>query len=249
MFFLYYCTMNFRLSALALICTLFFLSDNTFAKTKKERVPPAALFIQLNTEQVRANHLRTKGDTNSLAKLQAASGRAAQVMINDFTDHFKFCPVYYFYDSNLTRLQQGDYSVLMDANRKQINEEKKAKITTISSNYFIGYFGFTGIQINKNPKGVSDDPSDPETLRHDKVYGTSYGHAKSTALNVGFVVTTMDAREIQRFFVGRNRDMNMFVGSFRSRDYNYSSSDFTIDYVRSAKTLNSLFFDYYQTKK
>lgn len=235
--------MNFRLSLIALFCTLIIFPDHIFAK-KAARIPPAALYIQLNTEPVRESYLKKNGDTSSLSKLQVASGNAAQVMINDFTDHFKFCPVYYFYDSNLTRLRQGDYSVLMDANRKPVSSEK---IATIGTNYFMGYFGFTGTA--NYQQATSDNPYDPATIQHDKVYGTSYGSAKTTAMAAGFVVTTSDQREIQRFFVGRNRDMNIFIGAFRDTKYNYSSSDFMIDYVRSARTLNHLFFDYYVPKK
>ncbi|PZF74693.1 hypothetical protein [Taibaiella soli] len=236
--------MNFRLSAMALFCTLFLFSDNIFAKTKSPRVAPAALFIQLNTEMVREGYLKKKGDTSGLFRLQNASGNAAQVMMNDFTDNFKFCPVYYFADSNLNRLKDGDLSVLMDAHHKPVNSEKLA---SVSGNYFIGYFGFTGLAKYQPVK--TDDPNAPASLQYDKVYGTSYGHAKSTATATGFVVTTSDEREIQRFFVGRNRDMNVFIGSLRDARYNYSSSDFSIDYVRSAKSLNHLFFDYYIPKK
>ena len=46
-------------------------------------------------------------DSLTKPELQDALRKANQKMMMDFEDNFKYCPVYYFYDSNIVAIQNG----------------------------------------------------------------------------------------------------------------------------------------------
>lgn len=99
---------------------------NAFAQLtrRKKALPsekaPKALLLELFTGYKRMD--RTQ-DSLTKPELQDALRRANQKMIMDFEDNFKYCPVYYFYDSNIVAIQNGQITdFLMDEKGNKIED-------------------------------------------------------------------------------------------------------------------------------
>ncbi|XZF15161.1 hypothetical protein ACTHGU_03420 [Chitinophagaceae bacterium MMS25-I14] len=218
------------------------MSDAAHARSKKPSIAPKVILIEINTEKNRTTYLQQKGDTQKLAWLREASEGATRAMINDFNDFFNFCPVYYFYDTNLQDVINKNYSVLMDADRKPLGSNIKISDT---DEIKIAYFGYPNTDKHVVPEGVAEDPDSPEARVYDKTYGTGNYPSNSKALEAGLVVTDKDFKETKtdrRFYVGRNRSLN----AFRNHRYSYSSPHFSIQYVRSAEELDRLLTEHYR---
>lgn len=79
---------------------------------------PKAVLVELFTGYKRLD--RTQ-DSLTKPELQDALKKANQKMMMDFEDNFKYCPVYYFYDSNIVALQNGQIlDFLMDDKGRKI---------------------------------------------------------------------------------------------------------------------------------
>lgn len=221
-----------------------------FHKRKQPNVAPSALLIELHTEGARKKYLQKRNDIALLGKLNSVTEKAINVTIADFHDHFKFCPVYYFYDTNEVKIKSRDFDgVLLDADRNVI---QKSPIAADDTSYFTAYFGHPMPDTSTIPQYISSlDTYSPEMQRYDKVYGPSYARSSSFVLATGFVVLDYQFREFSRkqlFFIGRNRDLNAFIGVFRNPKHNYSSGTFEIDYVRTARKLNMMLYEYFNMK-
>jgi hypothetical protein len=97
---------------------------------------PNAVLVELFSGYKRIE--RTQDDLTK-PELLMALNKANKKMIMDFEDNFKFCPVYYFYDSNIVAIQNGDVTdyLLDEKGNKVVNPSIQNGDTTI----FLLYFG------------------------------------------------------------------------------------------------------------
>jgi len=99
--------------------------------------PPKAILLQLETGYSR---LKRGGNPDFMRHLVADMKEANRLMILDFQDNFKFCPVYYFYDSNLHHITNGDLNgYLLDARGQPLTQ---TVIQPGDTNYFVLKFGY-----------------------------------------------------------------------------------------------------------
>jgi hypothetical protein len=137
----------------ALFILPFLLFSGLFAAAQerhKEAIPagnpPKAILVQLHTGYTR---LKRGGRQEFMDQLVKDMKIANERMVLDFEDNFSFCPVYYFVDSNLKYITNGEFfGYLMDAKGQLID---RRVIPDGDTNVFIVHFGYML-------------PADPETL-------------------------------------------------------------------------------------
>lgn len=103
-----------------LISTLFtfcyLLPFIAIGQQKKVIRQPELILVNLSTEQNRRTALMRAKDEKGLEKLNRDVPAIYLAIRNDFNDHFTFCPVYYFLDTNIAKVKaQKHDSVLLGA--------------------------------------------------------------------------------------------------------------------------------------
>jgi hypothetical protein len=98
--------------------------------------PPKAVLVELFSGYKRLE--RTQDDLTK-PELMTALNKANEKMILDFEDNFKYCPVYYFYDSNIVAIQNGEIV-------EHLLDKDGAKVTNPvvkngDTNIFLLYYG------------------------------------------------------------------------------------------------------------
>ena len=81
--------------------------------------PPKALLVQIFTHRRLKEYYTNTQQTKRLQTFAEDIERYKAAMVADFNDNFKFCPVYYFYDTCAEKVKQGQFDgVLLDGNLK-----------------------------------------------------------------------------------------------------------------------------------
>lgn len=110
-----------------------------FALQAVAQTMPKAVLVQLRSEHKRIAHLQETRQRKKLTELKREAQVVAQVMTNDFRDHFSYCPVYYFYDTNYHLILQNKFDgVLMDARGVPADN---IVLSANDTDYWIAYFG------------------------------------------------------------------------------------------------------------
>ena len=95
--------------------------------------------MQLNDPQNKVNYFRQSGKNTDAENVAGAALEAKKKTIADFTDNFKFCPVYFFMDSNMEKIRNKQFDgALLKA------DGSLAEATVISSSdtdYLVVRFG------------------------------------------------------------------------------------------------------------
>ena len=95
------------------------------------------LLVQLNTEQSKIGYFLKTGRKADAEKIKRETMKMNKKMISDFTDHFTFCPVYYYVDTNVDLIKSKNFDkILLDAKGMPI-----ANPVAIGSNYLIALYG------------------------------------------------------------------------------------------------------------
>jgi len=95
------------------------------------------LLVQLNTEQSKIGYFIKAGRKADAEKIKRETIKMNKKMISDFTDHFTFCPVYYYVDTNVDRIKSKNFdNILLDAKGLPI-----ANPIGKDSNYLIALYG------------------------------------------------------------------------------------------------------------
>ena len=92
----------------ALAVTLCMISSMVYAQKSNDGKLPYAVLVQLKSEKNRIAALIMAHDKKNLIRVQKDASRVKKAMINDFKDHFTYCPVYFYMDSNADKVIAGD---------------------------------------------------------------------------------------------------------------------------------------------
>lgn len=122
------------------IITIFTAGITTDAFGRKNKFYlPDAIFVQLKSEQRKINSLNNTGNTQDAILIAKDAAKVRQAMINDFSNNFHYCPVYYFLDTNLEKIVNGTFSgVLMDKDGTPISS---SPLKNSDTSYYIVYYG------------------------------------------------------------------------------------------------------------
>lgn len=128
-----------KLTLLCLLLLVYSIADAQALRRKKalpNEPAPRAVLVELFTGYKRFD--RTKDDSTK-RELVDALNKANKKMIMDFDDNFKYCPVYYFYDSNIVAIQNGTITPhLLDADG---NPVQNPVIQDGDTTVFLLYYG------------------------------------------------------------------------------------------------------------
>lgn len=147
-----------------LIVCLLLMAVTVYAKkndtSSYRRVPPKYVLVQLSTETNRKNALMKAGRTADLEMLKKDAAAVIAYTRKDFKEHFNYCPVYFFYDTDNQAILNRQFDVLTDA------DSNKANVSITDTNYLIVYFGMPQWQTKERKF---------ETTKHADMGGQPYG--------------------------------------------------------------------------
>jgi hypothetical protein len=116
---------------------LFHLLKNKHAR--KTAFPPKVILVQLRSESSKLNYFLAHNLKKEFRLAQKDASNIRRVTKNDFEENFKFCPVFYFIDSNLDYIKQQDFQDhVFTANGIPMPPNT---IRRGDTNYFIVYYG------------------------------------------------------------------------------------------------------------
>lgn len=122
-----------------LLCLFSLLISIISHARKYSYYPPKAILVQLKTEQRKINALESNDNDQRKEQIKNDIARVQQVMINDFRDNFSYCPVYYFYDSDLEKVKAHNLQgVLMDETGNMV-----APLTDSDTSFYVAYYGMS----------------------------------------------------------------------------------------------------------
>ncbi len=108
------------------------------AQTATEEKSPSAVLVQLPSERNRLEAFQ-KHKYNVPNTVAEERDKIFAVTIADFRDHFDYCPVYYFMDTNVDAVINKQFNgVLLDTNLKPA---QNIIINSSSSKYLVVYYG------------------------------------------------------------------------------------------------------------
>jgi hypothetical protein len=207
----------------ALVLTVY--ANNAFAQKRRDNFYyPKAVLVQLRSEQRKIDYLEKNGSKKALERLMEDIRGVNAAMVNDFRDHFKLCPVYFFVDTNVDRIKAKQFDgILLNADMKPVQDPI---VNANSKDYYIIFYGLP-------QREDLNEENDLEAAR------TSFGE--------GLVLNDYNYRQLKRpmrFYYYRNRG---YYGIARRRNiYNYSSRKYNIEYYELAGEVSAgsrSFFD------
>ena len=108
-------------------------------KAKCQELPPPFLLVQLSTGSNKIDYLTRQGNVEALEIATKDIDNIIQRMVLDFNENFSFCPVYYFYDTNLHYVLEKKFEgILLDNDLNRLNT---LNLPEHDSNYFIVQYG------------------------------------------------------------------------------------------------------------
>lgn len=224
--------------ALVLVATSVNAQSALFSRKKARAtdVPPKVLLVQLSSERNRRAYLQKIRDEKRLALLEKDNKAVVQRTIKDFTDNFRFCPVYFFIDTNTKKIAAGQFEgVLLDSS---LNPAQNILLHPGDTNFFIGCYG------------VPNATYPPDSVR---LVSAEYYKAHETGSLSSQIWYVMDYKfrllvsplPYTSFLSVKNPGYKMKA---LPASYNYSSQYFDISYKASAWRYSATLSKYFLNK-
>ena len=176
-----------------------------------------AVLVQLRAEQNRINGLKTNHQYGLLDEVIKDREQVNKAEVNDFKDHFTYCPVYYFSDSNYDKVKDKQFDgVLFNADG--------TPVTTVPEGLKNGHFL------------VASYGQPIYQSRFDAEAGHSTDDAPSSDLPYDNALIISNEKMVQQGYFYR-----MGYGSRRLKDkniYKYKSKHFNLEYYPAATLFN-----------
>lgn len=177
---------------------------------------PKAVLVQLNAEWNRISRARELHMANKEAEISADAAMVRQKMMADFKDNFRYCPIYFYLDTNAARIKAGQRTgLLMDANGATIAGDPLAQI---GGDYLVVFYGKPDWQIK---------PGTIETDNRDNPGATSNA--------VGLVICNSNLEQVSYLY---KMKYGMPLSKVRS-PYLFISKKYEIEYFPFAKYFNT----------
>ena len=201
------------------------------AKNKKE-VPgkPDFILVQLRSETSRINGAIKTKRADLLEVIKKDGAAIASAMMNDFKDNFKFCPVYFYMDTNMYKVINKQFDgILMDADGHYVQH---VPINKDSKDSRIVYYGKPVPQYFFEK--VVTDSSD-------------YNYRTSHPDYTGLVVCNNIMQQMD-FFKSKGLGLRYYKKNVDTK-YWYKSSKFEMDYFPIAKRFSDNLKEEYSSGK
>jgi hypothetical protein len=181
---------------------------------------PSAILVQLNSEH---NRIEALTRSRQYKKLEEVKQDAAEVIKRfklDFHDHFNYCTVYYYMDTNIALIKKKMFDgILMDSDGLMV---KKPVINSKNEDYFIAFYGYPVSQPSN-----SEIQTDTSLYQYDPQQPFGRG---LVILNDKFLqVTYYYKLGLDEIGLGKNKSI---------KKYSYRSRNFEIEYYPFAYLFN-----------
>ncbi len=197
-------------------------TDKARAADSLSKRYPRVVLVQLRSENNRIEALTKAQKYNDLEQVVNDARSTASAMINDFRDHFNYCPVYYFIDTNLDLIKQKKFdNILMNADRTEVT---KPLIGASSSDYLIVFYGYPVAQ-RRSEKVVKDS--------------ARYQSGAEQPSGKGLVINNDKYQQVSYIYThGYNDIFTSKKQKEKLKPYQFSSTRFEIEYVPLAEIFN-----------
>ena len=126
-------------STFIIICLLLTFK-NTIAQRKGFPATVKYILVQLNTETNKTQYYMKRGKMKDAHRVIITSQKQRSMYIQDYTDNFTFCPVYYFMDTTIGSIKNKKFeNCLLDAMGNAIPKEK---LPADDSSFLVIEFGY-----------------------------------------------------------------------------------------------------------
>jgi len=181
---------------------------------------PEVILVQLSTGQNMREALVKQGRTAEAAQFNKEISAVYRVIRNDFRDHFHFCPVYYFMDTNLELVRSHRLDgILIGPDGNVV----KADVVQ-GKELLIAYYGYAVARVPH--VGHLHDSTDNTT------FDTRTGRAW----------VLCDDKMQQVAYSGKGSHFNKQAEYFKEKEYSYRSRDFDIAYKPIAYKLEETLY-------
>lgn len=124
-----------------------FIVQKVSAQNTKSIDFPTAVLVQLSSEQNRINALLKAKRYNDLERFKKEAEHVRTATVADFNDNFKFCPVYFYIDTNIQKVKDGQFEgVLLNSD---LSVATNITLTPTSQSHALVYYGFPQWQTKK----------------------------------------------------------------------------------------------------
>ncbi|MBS1774158.1 MAG: hypothetical protein JST82_14970 [Bacteroidetes bacterium] len=222
-----------RLLSTLLVLTLVFHNSNAQVikrRWSKNEEEPGVLLVQLAVNSNKVEAFRKAGYTNLVQRVKDESDSANKKMVQDFNDNFKFCPVYYYYDTNANLIREKKFDGIILDSALQVVENIPALLAT--RHFQVVRFGYANPTVNEY---------DEEDSTKD-----SKGHYTTGRLEKRLIVMGPDLKRV-KFPMPQGSVSAFDTRSARNKGpkYNFSSKRFDIYYIPYAGKLDKDIFIFY----
>ncbi|HMN32932.1 MAG: hypothetical protein IT215_03425 [Chitinophagaceae bacterium] len=156
-------------------CIIFLLSiiilkANGFVP-KNEKVKPSAILIMLHLSTNKIESLKKQGETHSANEIYQDDLDKNTSIISDFLLNFKFCPVYFFYDSQYHFVKNKEWNQVEFYDVESLTESKKISLTQLE-NYLIAEIAYPPApEYNELDKNGNEIQSKERDFANSREYG------------------------------------------------------------------------------
>ncbi len=194
------------------------LSNGLWGQEAPGKKYPSAVLVQLKAEQNRTNALIKARKYNELEIFRKDVQGVMIATINDFWNHFDYCPVYYYIDTNFEAVMARKFDgILLDEHLSPITG---TVISDTSTDYFIVYYGYPTWQTRKR---YWDTTRAADQGGHPNGRGLIINDYKMRQLNYIYRL------DFDFFNFKKNRNRN---------PYKYTSKKFDVEYYPFASEFN-----------
>jgi hypothetical protein len=181
---------------------------------------PRVVLVQLRAESNRIKALQAAGATLKLSQLKSGQEKVMQAMIADFTDNFKYCPVYFFVDTNYEAVKAKKFAgVLLNGD---LMPAANLPISSTSTNYVVVCYG--------SPAAQSSDDNDKNSF--------AAKHDNGLPQGLGLVISDYRMREVS--FLYKLEFDELFIRRHFEKKYYFDSKQFIMEYYPFASLLSKL---------
>ncbi len=199
-------------------------------RAPKGATPPKALFVILLTRQNQREYLK-KTRPELLPEFERDVSEVARRTVIDYSKHFRYCPVYFFIDSNANKVATGDWEgVLLDSS---LQPARNPVVRPGSKDFFIAHFGSPIPQPDSVRAASTGDLNASLEM---------YGDDPSALFREKLIVSDADFRLLGRLvgprtnYVRALRPSGMNSNQYREyrKEITYNAKRWFIDYMPTA---------------
>jgi len=195
-------------------------SASVFAQDSTVARYPAAVLVQLRSEHNRMVMMEKNHHERELNEVKRDAAEVMNKMKLDFHDNFRYCPVYYYMDTNAALIKDKKFDgILTDENGAIV---RNPVVTGKSTDYVIAYYGY---------------PVSQSRLTDVQTDTSLYSYDPQTPNGIGLVILNDQFLQLTYFYkLGYDE---LFTGNRAAiKKYTYKSRRFEIEYYPMARLLN-----------